>query len=1808
MMTNREEERDFSDKNLSLNSNLNPVNIESKEGEKKYRLEDIRSIKIYPKNDDEYSSNDENDISDIVYLPEISSIKRKEDKFYQQFLPIGNGIYNGTINKEFLREGQGTYSINNGEEYYSGSWKDDKPDGYGFNLKNHGTIIYYGEFQKGILKEGYGKEQLPNGYEYEGKIKDEKFHGLGSLSIKVSGLTEINQSGIEKDILKLVAEWKEGNIEFIYINDIEQYYINQYESFCNSLESILLLNNNEYQQKQREYLLNFIDLFEKRLSNLNLLNEIVTNPHLPRVLKSSADLLFKLDHSYTNLNKYTKTDTKKNYNDYINNICQRGLKNYARRLSWSEDENNIYCISSKIIFDNSLDNFLIKSQLSDLKEILHFNPYIIDLIKKLIRFANERLIRISSEYRTQFIEIHTKFLQYIWKNYFQNLDYNSIPHRFDYENNEKYYFYSNCYSNLLELSLLYEFEIEIEIESKKLEENSTNSSIIVKLNGENVFHKSLNDNQSNINVIVFDQKIAIKKLERVFNTEKTDLIQFILEDVDPNAIVVFILSYHSMKNLSSDIKNFFKKLGSIRINRLKENMTWVFMKKINDSQIYEDISFNDEQRILIKENFQFKLNENILVDEKINKNHIESIIYKVMKFSLNNFKPWLNIEVKKWSEYLNQPIHQNISIKEIGDKILLKVLQDSKNHILNSLKAKNPFHHIINMNDKYLKQFSEHLESLIVYYQDSLLKDKNFNYQSKMKEIKKIVDYFLQISINKNSKIRDITELQLESIREFIEGKQSITEVIDHFLNFNVEFFKLFQIFQEKFSSELHSEFHKNASKIISLIIDIFKLILQPEKEDTRNYSDVLKKYKVSNLGAALRKSVFEEEMTDIKILLEASADINEQDDESKKTALHCAVERENKYIISYLLEKGANIEIKDKNKLSPVDYAHKYGIDLNSLLYNIQNNKKDNLNKFENKLFAMQKINNFLTNLGSLDMNWFVERQQINNFDPILFKKVGENDIYKVLQINKAKKNVNNPCSHYVLETIIELLEIIKNVKIINQASFIEMIKLRAELIMAIGKSFKYFNDQIKYNSLSKFKEDCVIPFKYVTIDNESYEIFYDKLEKIDLYFLYNRKLKEITLDQALKLFQEKNDTLSGIDKIKNAFLEYEQLFRKYFDDIINKKTSIKHIIEKTKKIANKSNFKKETIPTIIAGLSIVFSLMVSDFIEKHHGEYVLKDKYNRNYLLQPHCIQILGILMLLDIDGNTNSLPPNHLAEILTGQEKSWTLALLGGYFSLIGYQVTVSCYSNYLSRRDENDFKKNLEPFNFTNYVKYRTFETMCDEKLSNKNSNKTLRNIVSDIISGEKLSPINIKKNQEEKSILLIDEVDVFFSHQFGKMYNPVVTIKNKHIAQIQKDIWEYIMTNKSDESQLKTLFETKLFSLIDKDKLLSYLAHSNILKNHLEEMINTALNIHNNINKFKDKFKIIDNVISTKNLDGKYSNIIYQYENSFYYLKLMYEKQESFKEVILNENNFGYIVINCGNISYSELPNSFNGIFGVSESLKDLSDAEESLLKHYNIHKRSYCPSFFGKSKSKLNFNKNNDFIIKNCKKDWFDNIVTNTRKKIAEHRSILIFFKNEKILDEFYNSYSEDLGVIPFFITQNRIFDSKEEKDYSDNNVNKLITDEYAGHHGKVTLLTKEFERGVDFQSETKVNEKGGIHVIQTFFSENIKEEIQIKGRTARKGELGSYELILCLEHLQESEFEGGKTPKYKAITNDTTYDELDSQRKEKTNSFCQDKLKQIEKNQEIHNRTLAFFQKAISECNDENREIFIQEIIQLRS
>jgi len=172
--------------------------------------------------------------------------------------------------------------------------------------------------------------------------------------------------------------------------------------------------------------------------------------------------------------------------------------------------------------------------------------------------------------------------------------------------------------------------------------------------------------------------------------------------------------------------------------------------------------------------------------------------------------------------------------------------------------------------------------------------------------------------------------------------------------------------------------------------------------------------------------------------------------------------------------------------------------------------------------------------------------------------------------------------------------------------------------------------------------------------------------------------------------------------------------------------------------------------------------------------------------------------------------------------------------------------------------------------------------------------------------------------------------------------------------------------------------------------------------------------------------------------------------------------------------------------------------------------------HYSVHEHSIMPSFFGHNK--LNFNPDSNFIIKNSK-DWLETIINHAELHVREGRSVIVFFDDEILLTE--KLKIEFIGKFNrlHILTQN-----------ADKNIrNKYI--EEAGITKTVTIATRQMGRGVDFKSSIAVEKNGGTHVIQTFFSLDIKEETQIKGRTARKDNNGSYELILCRQHLIDSGF-----------------------------------------------------------------------------
>ena len=69
-----------------------------------------------------------------------------------------------------------------------------------------------------------------------------------------------------------------------------------------------------------------------------------------------------------------------------------------------------------------------------------------------------------------------------------------------------------------------------------------------------------------------------------------------------------------------------------------------------------------------------------------------------------------------------------------------------------------------------------------------------------------------------------------------------------------------------------------------------------------------------------------------------------------------------------------------------------------------------------------------------------------------------------------------------------------------------------------------------------------------------------------------------------------------------------------------------------------------------------------------------------------------------------------------------------------------------------------------------------------------------------------------------------------------------------------------------------------------------------------------------------------------------------------------------------------------------------------------------------------------------------------------------------------------------------------------------------------------AGQTGRITVATNMAGRGTDIKLSTEVSELGGLHVILTEFHESARIDRQLFGRSARQGEAGTVEALVCLQ------------------------------------------------------------------------------------
>jgi len=320
---------------------------------------------------------------------------------------------------------------------------------------------------------------------------------------------------------------------------------------------------------------------------------------------------------------------------------------------------------------------------------------------------------------------------------------------------------------------------------------------------------------------------------------------------------------------------------------------------------------------------------------------------------------------------------------------------------------------------------------------------------------------------------------------------------------------------------------------------------------------------------------------------------------------------------------------------------------------------------------------------------------------------------------------------------------------------------------------------------------------------------LIFVKLGKIlnkDNHGIGQRIISEHTLFQGyvLNLFNEKTQKyqveyvlskIRGNDIEKNLLKKRYDEFREIYDSLIHQylrpNIELVSLISDIKIIAGGIVQIKNTIKwtanirdkalKLVARVFALWTLQNAKYYFEVEG---LNDK--QHYLFQPHAAQVIAIFRMLSIGDKKEELM-NNLVEVGTGEGKSIVLGVTACILSLLGFDVRCASYSEYLSHRDHSTLRSLFDSLDLLNHIQYNTFNKLCEDII---NENCNIRQIVEQLICKD--SQLNTMKKKEKNTrakILLIDEVDVFFSREFyGNIYTPSINLQDPSITSLVNYIW------------------------------------------------------------------------------------------------------------------------------------------------------------------------------------------------------------------------------------------------------------------------------------------------------------------------------------------------------------------------------------------------------------------------------------
>ena len=415
----------------------------------------------------------------------------------------------------------------------------------------------------------------------------------------------------------------------------------------------------------------------------------------------------------------------------------------------------------------------------------------------------------------------------------------------------------------------------------------------------------------------------------------------------------------------------------------------------------------------------------------------------------------------------------------------------------------------------------------------------------------------------------------------------------------------------------------------------------------------------------------------------------------------------------------------------------------------------------------------------------------------------------------------------------------------------------------------------------------------------------------------------------------------------------------------------------------------------------------------------------------------------------------PANHVVEIGTGEGKSVTLAVSAMLLSLLGFEVDVVCYSDYLSERDFESFQNMFMKFGLTGSIRYGTFKSIC-EKFLNERGN--IREGVSSIISSATGSNSFAATTKIVERVLLIDEVDVFFNKDFyASIYKPYAKLCSDEITAFVKALWDaYKVGNKSalTATKIKTW---PLYAAC----LRKYVGWEYFIEESLKMLIGDLRSFDGpghvyHVDSEKSR-------IGYKDHDGYIYNVNYGYQTMFAYFK-----EHEGKTVTISALNMNiYFLVDCGDFSYAAVPKLYASVLGASGTLKELSEGERNVLRDvYNVKCATYLPSVYGKNNMTFDPNSNEAIKITSAA-DYYIEIIKEIEFRLkgkSKERAVLVFFETKKKVNDFLESHemSSRRGQVRVMREEDSVADREQA-------VRQAVASK------SITLLSRDFGRGTDF-------------------------------------------------------------------------------------------------------------------------------------